>query len=195
MAIDLEALAVGLANVVDELVGSRLSTSGKGANIQNSIFISRSQPPKPNFPYAVVDYLGRDRDGRSTLNEYLDPDTEATVFEVDYVYTFTVNIHSNEFGSGSISEELEARLFSSQGLNSVATNLGFELRGVENVPFASSFLNSNYEEVSSLRVLVAVRDIFQDTTTGIITTINQGGELYPDEIGEGTPVDVETTAP
>jgi len=195
MAINLNDLATGLVNTVDELVGSQLSTIGSGVNTANSVFIARSQPPKPRFPYAVVDYIGRAREGRSLTNEYLNPTTEATVYETRYVYTFTVDIHSDELGSATIAQELEARLFTDQGLNSIRDNTTFELRAVENVPFASTFLNTNYEEVSSLRVLIAVRDVLEDTTTGIITTIRQEGDLYPHEIGEGTPLEVDVTAP
>lgn len=196
MTVNVTNLINGLITVTEELIGTQLSTVGgtNGNPSSPAVFRARGSFPKPSFPYATVDFLGRNREGRSLISSQLNPDTDMIVQESDYVYSFLINIYDDDFRSESISQELEDRLVTIQGLDSICTNTGFQLRSADPTAFSSAFLNTDYQEVSGVMVDLAVRSTVS-TAADIITTIEQGGNLYPHEIGEGTPLEVDATAP
>lgn len=195
MSVDIRSLQTGIMDSVSTLIGVDLSEFGTAPNNKPAIIPARSGGPKPSFPYATVDFIRMDREGKSFRYDYFDSDTNEVVYEADYVFSYLVNIHSDNRESETIALKLRDKLLTYEGLTTIETETGFQLRGVEETAFSSAFMNTDYEEVSGVRVFIAVRGILRDASTGFIDTISTGGELYPEKIDEGTPINVDTTVP
>ena len=194
--LNIRGTASGLVRTVRELVGSQLSEYGPPPNNRPAVFIARKMPPKPSFPYAVVDFLDNSGEGYSTSSEYVDNSDDSLVHEYDYTISFFIDIHTDDNDdSMSICTELRDRIFTDRGLGLIEEHTNYRLLDVSAVDFSSNYMSTIYEEVSRIVVEISARSIINDDSVGVIENISVDGELYVDYDQTDPPITVSVTAP
>lgn len=169
----------GLAKVTSALVGDKLSVA-KGSNPIPSVYIERQKPPKPFYPYATTDYIGKGKYGArelySAFNE--DTDTHDTFFNrrlrlrVAFYGMYEHNILD-------IAEELEMRMRSDRGaelLELYMPNAG--LMGVTEPTLNSNVITNEFEEFTSITADFWVISKISDDGFFYINSPSVGGEYY-----------------
>lgn len=190
---NIKGLLSGLAQTVSEILGGKLSTVGKYPSKLPSVFISNSKPPKPEHPYATVSFLDPGRPSRDA--KHVRVTENGTVYEYEQEVVLRVNIYSNVDGdSVGLMMELQNLLITPFGLNSFQEKTGQEIFGVTNPGYFDSILNTDYEEVSSIDVRVALAVAYEDTSTGFITRTDIEGCLK-DEFDGGDTLNADVSAP
>lgn len=195
--INIDQESKSLVRVVKDLIGYRLSTlPAQSGNTTSAVIRNRSRSPKPDLPYATVDYQNLRKVGYSQRDSYLD-ENENEVDEFDYIGRFIIQING-EHGQDvvGICEELRSRLFTEKGRRKIQEYFETSrLLTTSDVLFFPAFLVTDFEEAARLTVDFWMRSVIVDETNDVIDNISVDGELYDDYDQEYPPITINTNAP
>ena len=171
----------GLSKVVSSLVGNKLSIA-KGSNPIPSVFIARQKPPKPLYPYAITDYIGKgnygDRELYSSFNE------DNTSF--DSYFNRRLRLRVAFYGKYEDSvldtaDELASRLRTAKGRELLALYMPDSgLMEVSEPTYNDNLITTDYEEFSSIEIDFWIISKISDEQFYSIDSAEINGELYED---------------
>lgn len=169
----------GLAKVTSALVGDKLSVA-KGSNPIPSVYIERQKPPKPFYPYATTDYIGKGKYGSRELYSAFNEDTNTH----DTFFNRRLRLRVAFYGMYEhnildIAEELEMRMRSDRGaelLELYMPNAG--LMGVSEPTLNSNVITNEFEEFTFITIDFWVISKVSDSNFYYITEAPVEGELY-----------------
>ena len=193
--------ASALVRVVSDLIGYRLSSlpSSSGGTLP-SVIRNRTGSFKPEFPYAVVDYVNVNKTGYGQRASYLD-ENEDEVDEFDYVGRFLIQIQGGiDDDVLSICTECGSRLLTSKGKRKFKMyfqdqGLKSGLLSISSPLFTPSRLATDFEESARITVDIWMRSVIVDETTDVIQDVEVNGELCEDFDQVNPPLDVNVIAP
>lgn len=171
----------GLAKVVSELVGDKLSVA-KGSNPIPSVFIERQKPPKPFYPYSTTDYIGKGKYGARELYSAFNEDTNSNEHFFNRRLRLRVSFYG-KYGDNILdtAEFLEMKLKTEEGqqvLDKYMPRAG--LMQTSDPSYNDNLLNTDYEEFCFLSLDFWIISVLSDTEFYHITDINVDGRLYED---------------
>lgn len=197
MTINVKTIQAGIANTVSTLVGASLSETGTAPNNLPSVFIARSLPTKPSYPYCVIDFIQpMVREGRDFTSTY--QDTDANLVHIsDFILTYQISFYGNVDNDVMLlAQQCADLILTHQGKELIETNTTHILRDVENIGFSSAIKNTEYEEVAVLPIQIAARSTLTDTSVGSIETITVDDSGLYQDIDDPTPdFDIDVTVP
>lgn len=201
MALNIDGVKGSLVTTCAALVGDKLSEVKTQSSTRPAVFKARQKPPRPEFPYISLDYLGSTPQGLNYRSSYFD-DNKDLVYEYTKTLRFYIDVHSDtENGSDEIAIDLKDLLLTQKGkdlLEQYAENNYDVLVSVVNTigpSFNPSLMNTDYEEVSRILIDLSVVNVLVDETVGEITSTEVNGELYEDYDQSEPPVDITVNAP
>lgn len=171
--INIKLIAARLGDLVEDYVGDLLSER----NGQKSIYLANGLPTRPLHPYCIIDYLPILEIGPLHTNSYFDNDDGLLTYEFDYDVSFNINIRGNSTtDAAGIAMSLRNKMLT-RGLDDVPDLTTHDLKRVERIRYTSSLMETEFEEVASLTVVISLRDVEKDSTVEDITSIIIDGEL------------------
>lgn len=193
---NIKGIKLALVDITRQLIGSSLSQIPAGNNTTKAaVILNRAAGNKPKFPYAIVDCIGVDSIGYSSLNNYMNEDDEQ-VDEFSHVGRFTIQVSgSTDDDVQSLIVNLRSKLFTSKGLSLIDSIPNTGLLSIEPATFFPSFMVTDYEEASRIIINFSINDIYTDDTVGTLESIDLDGELYKDFSQDDTPLSINTIAP
>lgn len=181
MSLNFNTMVKDVIDVTRVLVGNRLSKITKGDQQVASVFPNRERPPKPTFPYAIVDHIGAVPLSSSMKERSLDEDGnlyEEIEYEVRLLVQFSGSVSDDVL---SLATELRTKLLSQYGLDYFTQTTGFNIKTIS-FPNGITFnLNStDYEEHQRIVISFIAKDIIYDLTPDVITSAGVDGTLHQD---------------
>ena len=160
--LDESQIRLGLLRVVQELIGSSLSSVGQAGNEEPAVIFAGEGGNRPDFPYATVDLLSLNPVSWDEVNRftYEDGAEIKTEYHKDYVVDYLINIYgSKNSNTSTIANNLEQLMGTQRGLDSISTNTGGELLSKSSTQFSRVYLDTLYQEVAGINVSLSVRSI------------------------------------
>lgn len=138
---------------------------------------------KPPFPYVVVFKLPvKDYGYNGELTEQYDDEGNLQKL-FNYKMSFLVQVHGgNDDDTQTICKMIKRILFTEWGKSLLETNTGTALLDISDPDYSFNFMQTEYEEVSRIKICLTATDVFtEDSTCGpttpIIDTVETTGEI------------------
>lgn len=150
---NIKSLTNRICHAIISLIGDELSVIGHSR--EPSVFIAGRVPPKPSYPYVVVDYNYSPRTSLTNNVEY--SDHESGNFKVDNYknYSFQVDIYGNEKGDANgLSEYLLELLNTETGMGKFHDATGEVFTYTSGSTSIRNPLVNSFEEMASFEIVV-----------------------------------------
>jgi hypothetical protein len=191
MAIDTNLLYRAVRNVLiaaNELSDIKLSEIRVG---KPSIGRYRAKVPKFDFPYAMID-IGPSRHSVGPLtNRFVNSD-DFVQYETNKEYFISVKVYADQGESYTIANNFEFAFNFDSNLDQIKTTAQATVRSTETVTPLPDVLSDNSQiEYNQFNIILSVTDIYVDSSTGIVDTIDLTGTLKDGD--NSIPIVIEAT--
>lgn len=198
MSISIRNIQRGLVRTINDLLGKDSCISRR--LFTSPAILARQNGTRPDLPFVVIDRLPMSNYGyNGKISEFYDENGHLNRI-TNYKASFLIQVVGAEVDDvESKAQEIRDTLFREYGARKLETETGAVILSISSPSFTFNYLNTEYQEMSTLTLELTVSDQFIENdsacaATHEITRINTRGELDRFE-SDPNPLTTNSNAP